>query len=158
MNNKLQDISKRLNQVFQDDPWYGESIMDVLENLNIDDVNKIPREDFNSIARIVLHMITWREFAIKSFQGDDSFNVQQNDANDWKEITITTEQEWESLLRKLKETQSNILSILQASQDSILNQKVPTRTYSIEYLLEGIIQHDVYHLGQITLVKKLINP
>ena len=39
--------------------------------------------------------------------------------------------------------------------DQKLKEKVGGRNYDFFYLLHGIIHHDVYHLGQIAILKKL---
>ncbi len=39
--------------------------------------------------------------------------------------------------------------------DSILEDPVPGRNHNFRFLIEGMIQHDIYHLGQIGLMAKL---
>jgi uncharacterized damage-inducible protein DinB len=53
---------------------------------------------------------------------------------------------------KLEETQDEILKIMDVMDDEALNTQTLGRTYNLEYLLNGIIQHDIYHLGQIGIL------
>jgi uncharacterized damage-inducible protein DinB len=61
---------------------------------------------------------------------------------------------WQSILRSLKNTQKSLVDSLNNAGDETLKQKVFHRKYNISYLLNGIIQHDVYHLGQLMLLSK----
>jgi len=40
--------------------------------------------------------------------------------------------------------------------EEVLIELVAKRKYDVRYLLYGLMQHDVYHLGQIAYVKKMI--
>jgi uncharacterized damage-inducible protein DinB len=59
-------------------------------------------------------------------------------------------------LKKLELTQTKLVDVLQQQKDSLLVQTVPERTYNFRTLLYGIVQHDIYHLGQIAYITKLL--
>ncbi|MCJ7466791.1 MAG: DinB family protein [Maribacter sp.] len=105
-----------------------------------------------SIAVLLGHMIRWRIFVIKKLKGDEVFAIQIDGPSDWPEIRIGTAKEWDDLLGELKETQNTLLRILSLQTDELLERKVPGENFSFRFLLEGIIQHDLYHLGQIALL------
>jgi len=48
------------------------------------------------------------------------------------------------------------VEVLQQQQDSLLIERVPERDYNFRKLLYGIVQHDIYHLGQIAYITKLL--
>ncbi len=139
---------------FAGEPWYGDSVFKKLVELDFRVVNFKPLPNFNSIAAIVQHMINWRIFAIKKMQGDKTFDILQNDENDWTDVHISSQAEWDSLLNKLKETQHQIIIMLSTLSDAFFDEKVSGRDYTFYFLLAGIVQHDIYHLGQIALIKK----
>lgn len=55
-------------------------------------------------------------------------------------------------LQELVETQNIICELLLAKPDSWLNEQVAGRQYRNGYMVNGVIQHDIYHLGQINMV------
>ena len=65
---------------------------------------------------------------------------------------------WARGLKELKEIHDRIVEVLQLKEDSFLDQKVDHRNYNFRFLLNGLIQHDIYHLGQIAYVKKWLIP
>ena len=40
-------------------------------------------------------------------------------------------------------------------EDSRLKDRVPGQPYSVYFLLHGVVQHDLYHAGQIAILKKV---
>ena len=155
MDNNIQQLISKLNESFSGRPWYGDSLMTKLNSIDAGVVNHLPLPSQNSIAKLVQHIINWRIFVTKKLQGDEQFDIKQNDKNDWTDIVINGEQDWRILLEQLRGTQIEITRLLAAKEDSFLMQPVPGRKYNYQYLIEGLIQHDIYHLGQIALVKRL---
>jgi uncharacterized damage-inducible protein DinB len=63
---------------------------------------------------------------------------------------------WPEGLRMLDESQERLLAVLQQQDDSILNNVVKERNYNYRKLITGVIQHDIYHLGQIAYLNKAL--
>ncbi|WP_430908822.1 DinB family protein [Maribacter sp. 2-571] len=140
-------------EYFEGTPWLGDSLMLKLNRIDFRVVNATFPNSQNSIARIVKHILNWRLFMIAKLEGDNLFDIEMNTDQDWTPITIKTEAEWNDLLHQLTETQSRLLEILQKQEkDSFLENKTLGREYSLGYLINGVIQHDTYHSGQIGLL------
>jgi len=101
-------------------------------------------------------MITWREFTIKSLRNDDEKSRQYFEENDWRDLDHNDKSLLEKGLQRLDETQSELIDALQDQQDSRLNEIVPGKKYNFRKLLYGIIHHDIYHIGQVAYVVKLL--
>lgn len=155
MDNNIKQLILKLQESFDGKPWFGESLMTKLNSVDVNKVNDLPLSSQNSISRLVQHIINWRIFAIKKLQGDKDFDIEQNDTNDWTDILINNEEDWNKLKVKLQDTQDKIIRLLSSKDNSFLIQQVSGRQYNFQYLIEGLIQHDIYHLGQIGLVKRL---
>ncbi|MEP7171342.1 MAG: DinB family protein, partial [Bacteroidota bacterium] len=63
---------------------------------------------------------------------------------------------WQRTLKKLERSQHNILSFLSSENDSVLEKIYIANNHTYYEHLQGILQHDAYHLGQIVLLKKLL--
>ncbi|KAA5827357.1 DinB family protein [Algibacter amylolyticus] len=153
MNSRILQLVESLNNTFQGNPWYGDSLMFQLKNIDIKLVNKTLPNSKNSIANLIQHVINWRVFAIEKLQGNEAFDIEMNSEADWKLITIKSQKEWKVLLNELTSTQNKIIEILKLQKnDAFLEQKTIGKTYSLKFLIEGVVQHDLYHLGQIGLL------
>lgn len=155
MDNIVRQLIFKLQESFDGRPWFGESLMAKLNSVDFNKVNVRPLPSQNSISRLVQHIINWRLFVIKKLQGDREFDIQQNDTNDWTDVQINNDQDWNKLITKLQDTQQEITNFLSSKNNAFLTQQVSGRQYDYQYLIEGLVQHDIYHLGQIGLVKKL---
>lgn len=153
MSNKIEELVHKLKESFKGKPWFGDSLINKLYRIDYRLVNRTLPDSKNSIAMIIQHIINWRVFVIEKMLRNEAFEIEKNSSKDWTEIVINTELEWEKLLSKLISTQNKIIETLEEQMiNEYLNNKVPGHNYSFEYLLNGIIQHDIYHSGQIGLL------
>ena len=150
------DIINQLEEIYSGKPWFGDSISDIISNVSAEDAIRKPSGANHSIVDLVYHIITWRYFVIKQLQGDREFNVKQNDENDWRELNYDDQNLWENALSEFDRTHKLLVSELDNFNESSLAQIAPLRNYTHEFLLTGLIQHDMYHLGQISLLKSLL--
>jgi hypothetical protein len=57
----------------------------------------------------------------------------------------------------LKATHNKIIDLLKHKKDdNFLGDIVPLRKYNFRFLLNGLIQHNIYHLGQVAYLKKML--
>jgi len=159
MINKIEIIVYKMKESFDGNPWVGESLLHKLNKLDYRFSNMTAANSNHSIAMIVQHLINWRVFAIEKINNNEAYDITMNSTGDWTKININTQSEWINLLDKLISTQNKIIELLEGQMINIsLDYKVSGKDYSFDYLLNGIIQHDIYHSGQIGLLyAQLIN-
>lgn len=153
MNEKIKEMISALSEIFEGEPWYGESMMRKLENVSYVIGDKICVPESHNVAQIVSHLIAWKTFALEKLKKNEAFDIKIDSDRDWPEIEVNSPEDWERLKHDLVVAQSKIYEFLKTKQNSFLKEKVVGRDYTIEYLLQGIVQHDIYHLGQIGLIK-----
>ncbi|MBO9612247.1 putative damage-inducible protein DinB [Dyadobacter sp. BE34] len=144
-----------LNDTYEsEEAWYGPSVVEALRDVTPKIAEARLSSNTHSIAEIVYHMTTWRIFAVRKLQGDAEFDIKTQD-KDWKKFPVVDEFEWEAIQMELSLSQEELVSELEKIEDdSFLEEFVPGRDYSYYTLIHGVIQHDVYHAGQIGLIKK----
>jgi uncharacterized damage-inducible protein DinB len=144
-----------LNDTYEsEEAWHGPSVVEVLRGVSPRMAESKLTVNTHSIAEIVFHMTSWRIFAVRKLQGDAEFDITSKDKN-WKTFTFFDEFEWETLQMELSLSQEELISELEKNEnDEFLEEIVPGRDYTYYTLLHGIIHHDMYHSGQISLIKK----
>jgi len=157
MNKRINYLANKLSQSFDGDPWYGESVIKIIDGIDNQVVNEHPDGLGNSIARLIKHMINWRRYVIEKLKGNEDFDIEINGTFDWPEVRIKSISEWEALIKDLKNSQIKILNLLDKMDDESLRKIVPRTKYNFLFLIEGIIRHDVYHLGQISMLHKMFS-
>ena len=84
---------------------------------------------------------------IEKLRGNDSFELSE-------EQNFPKETGWSQALANLEQSQHNLITALESTPDERLQQVVPNRKFKFYTMLLGIIHHDLYHTGQIILLKK----
>ena len=154
MKTRTKELIRALSQAFEGEAWYGQSVMKKLENVPYKIGYKTCIPDSHSVAEIVGHLIAWKRFAVKKLRSNTSYDIKIDSEIDWPLIEIGSPEEWEELKHRLVVAQSEIYKCLEEKiDDGFLDEKVKGKNYNFEYLIRGIIQHDIYHLGQIGLIE-----
>lgn len=153
---EIQSLIRQLNIIYDGDPWFGRSIKAILSEVDLQWAFKKPNNQ-HSAAELLYHMINWREFTISRFPKQDEKKLDHFDTNDWKKVDGRDTSLWQKGVTILENTQNSLLNILDTINDDFLKRKVDERDYDFRFLLNGLIQHDIYHLGQIAYVKKLLS-
>jgi uncharacterized damage-inducible protein DinB len=110
----------------------------------------------HSLAELLYHRLTWGDFTLNRIEGIKEMNVSFFEKTDWREIDPSVHT-WEHGLSGYKKVHEKIIELLEQKDDEFLDQQVGHRNYNFRFLLNGLIQHNIYHAGQIAYLKKLID-
>lgn len=135
-----------LKKSFNGHAWHGPSVMEVLSDIRAKEASSRLSENTHSIEELVLHMAAWRNFVVNKLKGEE---FEMTDP-----LNFPKPDPWEKTLSRIKQSQDELLDALRSFPENKLVEKVPGREYDFYTLLHGIIQHDIYHTGQIMLIKK----
>lgn len=108
----------------------------------------------NTIAMLTFHIDYYIAGLVNVFEGGD---LEIRDQYSFDLPPIESQEHWEELLQKFWDDTENFASLLEQMPDSKMNEVFVDEKYGT-YLrnIDGMIEHAYYHLGQITLVKKLL--
>ncbi len=149
----MESIIRRLNNVFSGTPWYGPSVLRILEDITHHDVYKIPYPGGHSLIDLLYHTNNWTRFVLNRIEKDPVLDVHYFEQNDW--ITIDpAKHTWENGVKELKELHHQLINALQQKNDELLREIVDERNYNYRFMLHGLTEHYIYHLGQMAYVKK----
>ena len=148
MPTEIENITSLLTRTFEKNAWHGPSVKETLQGITAEQA-QIRIQNTHSIIELVTHMVSWRTFVIKKLEGDEHYEV-----NDGRNFPAATD--WLKSLADLNESQSRLLAALRNFPLAKLFESVPHSTYQYTFytLIHGIIHHDLYHIGQIALIKK----
>jgi uncharacterized damage-inducible protein DinB len=155
MNKETQYIIKGFESTLSGQPWFGRAVYEILEEVDETKANIKPNGSDHSMIVLLWHMNTWAEFVLGSLENKTADEMKAIEANDWREIDPKVHT-WKKGMEQLKATHSKIIEILNKKEDSFLSEIVPTRRFNYRFMLNGLIQHNIYHLGQVAYVKKML--
>ena len=152
---QIEKLLSDLKLVFSGNPWYGHGVLEKLDQLSSEQATTIASEVDRSVSQVVAHMTAWRNYAISRVAGDNISKITLNSPIDWPSTDET--KDWTAMLNALKTSQSRLIQLLSAKSDQFLTSRVPDEPYDFAFLLDGIVRHDVYHLGQIGTILRLVS-
>lgn len=155
MNKETQSIIRNLQTVTDGEPWYGQSVLAILEEIDPAHTHISPGNKGHSLAELLYHMLTWMEFTLKRLEDSKEMDPEMTDKLDWRTINPRVHT-WEKGMASFRSVSKKIIELLGEKDDSFLSKKVTYRTYDFRFLLNGLIQHNIYHLGQIAYINKYL--
>jgi len=155
---EIERISDQFRRAFDGNAWHGPSVMALLEGVTASQAAARPIPSAHSIWQLVSHIAAWERACLRRLNGDPA---QLTDEEDWPAVSDISEVAWQKTKDELVATHQQLLDKIGGLDDARLNQPIindPSTTYSSVYVtLHGGVQHDLYHAGQIAILKKAVN-
>ena len=149
---ELKRINDQLKRAFEGKAWHGPSVSEVLAGVTAEQAAAHPIPGAHSIWELALHIATWERVGRKRIQESDPIDV--SDEEDWPAVEVTTDEAWTSTVEELRRNHQALRAAIRELDEARLDDIVPGTQYSVYFLMHGVIQHDLYHAGQIALLKK----
>lgn len=151
--NEVQRIRVMLRGLYRGPAWHGPAIRELLTGVDAETAAAHPIPNSHSIWELILHMTYWRTVAAAAVAGGP-VDEQPPQELDWPPTGEVSDAAWQGARDGLEATQKALLAGLAEVDDSRLSENVTGRDYSVYFMLHGLLQHDIYHAGQIALLKK----
>jgi len=164
--NELDLIHGRFNQTFKLEyafgasathrAWHGPSLLRALEDTEAEQAKTKPIGGRHSIWEIVNHCTYWMEEVDRALRGEDIFDVEE--IEDWPEVRASPE-EWQADFEKLTAIHEKVDKLIRELKSEDLERKLEATFgetffgFTFRKMLHGICDHNVYHAGQISLLK-----
>jgi uncharacterized damage-inducible protein DinB len=145
-------IADQLKRAFEGDAWHGPALLEVLEGVSARAACSKPVKGAHSIWELVLHIAAW-DAAIRHRMGGQA--LQLSPEQDFPPVKDTSDSAWRSAVQTLKQCHTELIRDLLAMPDYRLTAIVPGKDYDFYHMLHGAVQHELYHAGQIALLKKV---
>lgn len=150
---EIERILDQMDRAFSGDAWHGPSLMAVLDGVSTENAAKRPIPQAHSIWELVHHIRAWNAIVQRRLQDEI---VKVTPEMDWPPVAAVSEAAWRSALADLKQSRAQLRQTVERLTDAQLDQKPPNLPDSRYVLLHGVIQHDLYHAGQIAVLKKAL--
>ena len=140
------------------DAWHGPSALSLVEGLTPAEAAARPLADAHSIWEIVLHMTSWVREVERRLGGAEPAPPAEGD---WPEVGEPTAEAWERAKRELADVGERLGARVAAFDSAAWGGEVgasrePALGTGVSYaeMAAGVLEHTVYHAGQIALLRK----
>jgi hypothetical protein len=147
-------IAKQLRDVYFGGNWTAVNFTEVLKDISWQQATR-KVNSFNTIATLVFHSGYYVEVLVKAMKGE---NLSAKDEYSFHVPPIESEADWNNLLDTIWKNAREAVALIELLPDEKLSEIFFHEKYGTWYRnLHGTIEHLHYHLGQIVLLKKLLN-
>jgi hypothetical protein len=144
-------LLEELEQVHEGGAWHGPSVREAVDGVSAAGAVKRPIAGGHSIWEIV-HHVRVNEAAVRAHMAGET----AGDEADWPSPGDSGEAAWRAELSRLETTERALREAVSKLAASRLHENIPGKSHSYWHELVGIMHHDLYHAGQISLLKKAL--
>jgi uncharacterized damage-inducible protein DinB len=152
----MSEINRILDQMdlaYSGQAWHGPSLWDLLEGISAKDASRRSVHDAHSIWELVNHVAAWNGIVARRLTGESPDVTLEID---WPPVWDASEVDWKRSLEHLGESHGLLRQTVEKLCDGQLDEKLSMKGDSFYVTLHGLIQHGLYHAGQIALLKKAL--
>lgn len=150
--NEIARISDQLRRAFQGPAFHGDSVDEILAGVTVETASAKPLHGIHSIWEIVLHASVWLDTVRRRLSSPTL--VLPSAEENWRTVSHVSPEAWEKAKGELDDNYRLLMRAISELPENKLTVPVPGRDYDFYCLLHGIVQHSLYHAGQIALLKK----
>ena len=147
---QTQQIADSYRAVTIKGAWYGPSLAELLAKISPELATTPPAPGAHSISALLQHLLLWNERIRNT--SESSPLPRWEPEKDWAEPPIP----WNELVARWNQSRDLLEEKIRNFPLADLAKQVPGRTYPYETLLPGIVQHTIYHSGQIAMTLSLL--
>jgi uncharacterized damage-inducible protein DinB len=148
-------IADQLRRAFEGEAWHGDSLFEILEGVTAAQAVARPIASAHTIWELVLHIAAWDGVVVRWLAGT---TATLSDAENFPPVTNTSEAAWRKALAEVRSVHEKLVAAVAAFPDTRLDEIVPGKEgahFTFYFVLHGVVQHELYHAGQIALLKKM---
>lgn len=148
------DYANELRKAYHGDAWHGDNISALISRVGYEQAFLRPIPGAHTIAEIVSHLSSWTEEVLSRLMGQ-AFNTPSK--GDWPIATEETNLAWNKIVSDFQLANEKLINFSMGMPDEQWKDYMTQNSGGIiSYfeLLNGLVQHHVYHAGQIALLLK----
>ncbi|MCL5268464.1 MAG: DinB family protein [Bacteroidetes bacterium] len=148
---EVKRIAELLRKTYCGEPWHGPSLKESLAGVTYEMAFAKPQVGAHTISVIINHVAFWMEVVCHRLDGKI---VEPTPDEDWRAPAEMTKDAWDKTLMRLETAYESLVSRIQALTPVQLESPASGKNYDNYTMLHGVIDHNVYHSGQIALLRK----
>lgn len=151
------DLAKQSAKHFRDlhsgGNWTCSSLKEVLEDISFKEATT-QIYSLNTIAILSYHINYYVERVLKVLEGGE---LNAKDDLSFRPPPILSEEDWKKMKEKILRDGEDFAALLEKMDDATFGDYFIEEKYGNYFRnIHGIIEHSHYHLGQISLIKKIL--
>ena len=142
-----------MSRAYSGKAWHGPSLRGLLRGVTAEQAAKRPIPNAHTIWELVHHIAVWENVGRRRLTGDRAA-IEISSPEDWPPADEQSEAAWDQAKAALDRGHQALVEAIANIPESRLDAPVFEGMSTVYVTLHGVIQHDLYHAGQIAMLKK----
>jgi uncharacterized damage-inducible protein DinB len=152
---EIERILDQLKRAYEGNAWHGPSVKEALAGVTAAQAHSRPLANAHSVWELVHHIAVWEDAGRRRLEGDRAA-IEVSSPEDWPPANDASEAAWERAKAALDRVHEKFAAAIGRVPESRLDEPVLEGLSTVYVTLHGVIQHDLYHAGQIAMLKKAL--
>jgi uncharacterized damage-inducible protein DinB len=154
MTPELRRLEEQLRTTFTADAWHGPAVLEVLDGVTSEQATARPIRGAHTIWELVLHLAGTYRLVLRRLDGNAKpFSAEE----DWPVGAAGSDTDWRDAVATLTQLNMDVRRALTTFPEKRLDEQlIDASPYTAYTHFIGLTQHDLYHAGQIALLKRAL--
>ena len=152
---EIERIIDQLKRSHEGSAWHGPAVNEVLVGVTAAQAHARPLANSHTIYELVRHIAVWEDIGRRRIEGDRA-QIEISSPEDWPAADSTGDAGWEQAKSALARVHERLIEAVGRVDESSLNEPVAEGMSTRYVTLHGVVQHTLYHTGQIAMLKKAL--
>ena len=144
-----------IDEAYDKRSWHGTNLRGSLRGVTREQAAWRICPGSHNIWELLVHAAYWKYDIRRRLTGDTTRSFALEGSNFWTRPISGTDAEWRADLALLQSEHDQLRTAVAAFTASRWTRKAPGKPFNFEGLVRGVAAHDLYHAGQIQLLKRL---
>jgi uncharacterized damage-inducible protein DinB len=153
--NESERILDQLKRAYEGPAWHGPAVREALAGVTAAQAHARLLSNAHTIRELVQHIAVWEDVGRRRLLGDRA-QINISSTEDWPPAEDTSESAWEQAKAILDQGHQALVEVVSQVSELRLDEPILEGMSTVYVTLHGVIQHDLYHAGQIAMLKKAV--
>jgi len=156
MNGEIELLLACIDDAYSGKSWQGSNLKGSIRGLSPEDAAWRPGLNRHNIWELILHAAYWKYAVKRKLLGEKRGSFPLKGSNWFHRPQALTKAAWKEDQRLLEEMHQSLRRTIESMDSRILLKPAGSSKYPYAKIIYGVAAHDIYHTGQITLIKRLM--
>src|SRR5688572_2432472 len=153
---RLELLLEVVDQAFDHKGWHGTTLRGSLRGVTADEAVWRPAPGRHNIWELTLDTPYWK-YAVRRRLSCDARRSDDPKPSDWPEVTKPADvRAWKRDVAFLENEHRQLREVVRTMSPADLDKRSPKGVWRNAEEIHGVAAHDLYHTGQIQLIKRLM--
>jgi uncharacterized damage-inducible protein DinB len=150
---EVERIADQYDRAMNGEAWHGDPVWKILEGISPEQAARRADASTHTIWELVSHMTFWETEVVRRL---NSLPARSTEELNFPAMPEATKENWNRVLSEFRRSNASFRNCLAALDAGRLDQIPLGRNKSIYVDLHGVIQHHIYHAGQIVVLRRFL--